>query len=116
MFDAKDGKIEFLTAEVGVTLKPLSFAVTLTDGTTLKVSGTPTAKVTLKPDYKKLAQWFLEEAAKRIGAEAAVEAGLVVALVGGAVLTGLDYIDLDRRELSRCGATVGRSVSHPAHG
>lgn len=100
-FDAKAGKVEFATLNASGALKPFSFSYTSKYGAA-KVSSTPVLKATLKPDYTKLAQWALEEAAKRVSTEAAataaMEVGLVVSLVGGAVLVGLDIIDIERRE------------------
>jgi hypothetical protein len=99
--EAKEGKVEFAALSASGALKPFSFSYTSTYGAA-KVSSTPVLKATLKPDYPKLARWALEEAAKRVGTEAgataAAEIGLVVSVVGGAVLVGLDMIDIERRE------------------
>jgi hypothetical protein len=88
LLEVGDGKVEFLSLEAAVDWKmfPNGISFTTFDGTKVKISPKPTVKLKIQPNYEKILQTLVEEAAATIGAEALIAGGMIFA--GAFAITG----------------------------
>jgi hypothetical protein len=92
LLEVDEGKIDFLTLEAAIDWKmfPDGIPITASDGTKIKISPKPTVKLKIQPNYAKILETLVEEAAATIGAEALIAGGLILGgalAIGGFILT-----------------------------